>query len=68
MIADDLLEAVDEFTPPAEIDAVREPDDFDVRRLREETADQRQRLAAVDAIGLRLQLSRLHAGGARHLQ
>ncbi len=34
----------------AEIDAVREPDDFDVRRGGEEAFDQRQRLGAVDAV------------------
>ena len=43
------LQAGDEFAALAEIDAVREPDDFDVRRGAEEALDQRQRLGAVDA-------------------
>ena len=68
VIADDALQAVDEIAALAEIDAVREPDDFDVRRAREEAFDQRQRLGAIDSVRLRLELLDLHAGRAGKLQ
>ena len=68
MAADNALEAGDEFAAFAEIDAVGQPDDLDVRRGLEEALDQRQRLGAVDRVGLRLELLDLHARGAGDLQ
>jgi hypothetical protein len=68
MAADDALQAGDEFAALAEIDAVGEPDDLDVRRGCQETLEQGQRLGALDRIGLRLELFDLHAGGAGDLQ
>ena len=68
MAADDVLQARDEFAALAEIDAVGEPDDLDVRCGCEEALDQGQRLGALDGIGLRLELFDLHAGGAGDLQ
>ena len=68
MVADNALQAGDEFAAFAEIDAVREPDDLDVRRGVEEALDQGQRLGAVDGVRLRLELLDLHARGAGDLQ
>ncbi len=68
MIADDVFQPGDELPAGAEIDAVAKPHQLDVGRRLEEAVDRRQRLAAVDAIGLRLELLDLHARGAGELQ
>ena len=68
MVADDALEAVDKSCAGAGIDAVAEPDDLDIGRIRQRAFDQRQRLAAVDAVRLRFELHDLNAGGAGDLQ
>jgi hypothetical protein len=49
-VADRLLQAADESRTVAEIDAVREPNQFDVRGALEEALDQGQRFGAVDIV------------------
>jgi hypothetical protein len=41
VVAEDALKAGDEFTAFAEIDVVGQPNNFDVRRPREKTRNQR---------------------------
>ncbi len=68
MLAEHALEAGDELAALAGIDAVRQPDHLDIGRLFEEALYQRQRGAAVDAVGLRLEFLHLHPRGIGHLQ
>ena len=68
MAAEHALEAGDEFAALAEVDAVGEPDDFKLRRALHQALDQRQRLAAVDRVGFRLELFDLHARGVGYSQ
>ena len=68
MIADGPLQAFDERRAVAEIDAIREPYDFDVRCGREKAFDERQCLASVNTEGLRLDLPDLDTRGAGKAQ
>src|SRR5262249_47248962 len=58
----------DELAAAAEIDAVGEPNQFDLGRGGEESAERRQRIRALDRVWLRLDLLDAHARGRRRLE
>ncbi len=58
----------DEFRAAAEIDAVGKPDHLHVGSGGEQPRDGRQRIAALDGVGHRLELLDPDAGGGRRLQ
>ena len=67
-VGDRALEAVDEGSASADIDAVGQPDEFDLGALFQKALDQRQRFGTIDAMRLRLDLLDLDARGAGDLQ
>src|SRR5262245_33546657 len=62
--ANDAFQALDEIGTMAEVNSVREPDDFDIGSGCKESLDCRQRIRAIEAIRLGLDLFDLNAGGA----
>ena len=66
--ANDALQAFDEIGTFAEIYPIREPDHFDIGGSCKKALDRRQRVGAIEAIGLGLDLLSIASGPVDQIQ
>src|SRR5262249_62230288 len=67
-LLDQSPECRDKIVAAAEIDAVAEPNELDIGRGSEKTAERRQRIRALDRVWLRLDPFETHARRRRRLE